>query len=70
MNSSRVMNWRENNGKFNSLKPSGNYMYRLLQQSVTLHFDGFLMIPTVNKIYFFKLNISKCGKHSQNLIYS
>jgi hypothetical protein len=41
---------------FNPLKPSGNYMYRLLEQEVALHFlmHGFRMIFSVDSDYFLK----------------
>jgi hypothetical protein len=41
-------------GYFNNLKPSGNYMYHLILQSVSLHFAhyGFHIILRINIDYF------------------
>jgi hypothetical protein len=40
--------------QINPFQPSGNYMYHLLYQSITLHSDGFRMILSVNGDYFLK----------------
>jgi hypothetical protein len=53
----------------NPLKPKGNYMYRLLYQSMTLHFvyvdfvcfsasTGIILLNSVNKLIFVMV---KCG---------
>jgi hypothetical protein len=44
---------------FNPLKPNGNYMSHLLQQSITFHFiNSDISLNSVNKMFFVMV---KCG---------